>query len=234
MIRMLNTIKLFNRINNLTIKSEGSKTQISADIHEKKVLESFLLSGVSNFTPDGENTKNNSAFFRKWFNKTTGTDSRKDIKGIYPIVSRETDISNYITPETPWIVHQPHGSQNFPDMILFKIEKDFIRTLYIECKSAKPSFNNNPPKKNGDCIYICGNKMYNGYFLRSHDSVSMYLDFLKEYKELIEKYKNIPDYDMVPVFYKKNEFKAFPPPFFKGKEELNFRLNKYLIKNILQ
>ena len=119
-------------------------------------------------------------------------------------------------------------------MIVFKLEKETIRTLYIECKSTKPSFNNNPPKKNSNCIYICGNVMYNGYFLRSHQSVEMYNSFLQEYKRLIEKYRNMDGYDMVPVFYKKNEFKNFPPPFFTGKEKYNDRLNKLLIKNILK
>ena len=76
--------------------------------------------------------------------------------------------------------------------------------------------------------------IYNGYFLRSHENVAIYNGFLSEYKRLIERYREIEGYDMVPVFYKKNEFKVFPPPFFTGKEKFNHKLNWALIKNILE
>ena len=232
---MFNTIRFFNKLGKITCDTGGSKTQMSADIHEKKILETFISCGVNYFTPLGtEKYRENSAMFREWFKSATGGDSRVNPSEKYPIISREHPGFNYITPETPMIIHQPHGSQNFPDMIVFKVERDFIRTLYVECKSFKPAFNNNPPKKNSNCIYICGNRMFNGYFLRSHRSVQMYKDFLEEYKMLIEKYKHMEGYDMVPVFYKKNEFKSFPPPFFRDKQVFNDRLNKLLIKNILQ
>ena len=231
---MLYTLKLLNRIGKLICENSGSKTQMSADIHEKKILDIFRECNVNLFDPSNGKSRENSAIFRSWFKSSTGNDSKSNPQESHPIISRVNSVFNYITPNTPFIIHQPHGSQNFPDMILFKVESEVIRTLYIECKSPKPAFNNNPPKKNSNCIYICGNKLYNGYFLRSHRCVNMYNDFLQEYKRLIEKYKNMDGYDMVPVFYKKNEFKNFPPPFFKGKEEFNNRLNKLLIKNILQ
>jgi hypothetical protein len=232
---MLNTIKFINRLSKLSCeKVGGSKTQLSADIHEKKILDLFLECGAKLFNPSEGKSRDNSAIFRQWFKHSTGVNSRDTLLAKYNIISRNHPTFNYITPEIPWVIHQPHGSQNFPDMIVFKVEKESIRTLYIECKSVKPAFNNNPPKKNSNCIYICGNVMYNGYFMRSHVCVEMYNNFLQEYKRLIEKYKSIPGYDMVPVFYKKNEFKTFPPPFFNGKEAFNDRLNKSLIKNILQ
>ena len=231
---MFQTVRALNKIGKLVCENGGSKTQMSAEIHEKKILEIFRSCNVKQFDPSNGKSRENSAVFRKWFKSSTGIDSKSNPQESYPIISRVDDIFKYITPKTPMVIHQPHGSQNFPDMILFKIENDKIHTLYIECKSPKPAFNNNPPKKNSNCIYICGNRLYNGYFLRSHKCVDMYNDFLEEYKRLIEKYKNMDDYDMTPVFYKKNEFKSFPPPFFNGKETLNFRLNKLLIKNILE
>lgn len=231
---MFHTIKALNKIGKLVCENGGSKTQMSADIHEKKILDIFQECNVKLFDPCNGKCRENSAMFRSWFKSATGVDSKTNPQESYPIISRANDAFNYITTKTPMVIHQPHGSQNFPDMILFKIENNIIRTLYIECKSPKPAFNNNPPKKNSNCIYICGNKLYNGYFLRSHNCVAMYNDFLEEYKMLIEKYKNMDGYDMTPVFYKKNEFKSFPPPFFNGKETFNYRLNKLLIKNILQ
>ena len=232
---MLNTLKFLCRLGKISCeKTGGSKTQLSAEVHEQKILEILQECGAKLFNPAQGKPRENSKKFREWFKESTGLDSRNNINEETKILSREHPDFNYVSPDTSWVVHQPHGSQNFPDMIVFKLEKETIRTLYIECKSTKPSFNNNPPKKNSNCIYICGNVMYNGYFLRSHQSVEMYNSFLQEYKRLIEKYRNMDGYDMVPVFYKKNEFKNFPPPFFTGKENYNDRLNKILIKNILK
>ena len=233
---MLNTLKFFNRVKRLDTVCEGSKTQMSAELHEQAVLNIFTSCGVKPFLPAGDDGKANSHKFREWFKEATGgfIDFKKDYKSSYTIVSKKHPVNNYITPKTPWVVHQPNGSQNFPDMIVFKVIENRVNMLYIECKSRKPSFNNNPPKKNSNCIYICGNMIYNGYFLRSHENVAIYKGFLSEYKRLIERYREIEGYDMVPVFYKKNEFKSFPPPFFRDKQVFNDRLNKLLIKNILQ
>ena len=52
--------------------------------------------------------------------------------------------------------------------VLFRIpsSKDAIFTTPIECKGIIPKFNNNPPKKNDNCIYICGNTVFTLYRTR--------------------------------------------------------------------
>jgi hypothetical protein len=233
---MFNTLKFFSRIKRINTVCEGSKTQMSADLHERAVMEIFTDCGVNPFNPSAGNSKENSHVFREWFKTATGEASgfKSEYKDKYPIINSTHIRASYITPNTPWIIHQPNGSQNFPDFVVFKIVDNTVNMLYVECKSKKPSFNNNPPKKNPNCIYICENILFNGYFLRSHDNVAIYDRFLTEYRALIERYKAIEGYDMIPVCYKKNEFKKFPPPFFAGKEKINRQLNWCLIKNILE
>ena len=233
---MLNTVKFFSRIKRLSTACEGSKTQMSADLHERAVMEIFTDCGVKPFDPSGGDSKGNSHGFREWFKTATGEAGgfKPTYNDKYTITNSSHIHSSYITPNTPWIVHQPNGSQNFPDLVVFKVIDDTLNMLYVECKSKRPSFNNNPPKKNPNCIYICDNLVFNGYFLRSHENVTIYDRFLAEYRELIERYKALEGYDMTPVCYKKNEFKTFPPPFFTGQEKFNRQLNWFLIKNILE
>ena len=183
---MFNTVKFFNRIKRLSTTCEGSKTQLSADLHERAVMAIFTDCGVKQFDPSSGNARENSLGFREWFKTTTGESEgfKKTYKDKYTIINSTHIHSNYVTPNTPWIIHQPNGSQNFPDLVVFKVKDNTVNMLYVECKSRKPSFNNNPPKKNPNCIYICDNLLFNGYFLRSHENVALYDRFLLNIKLL--------------------------------------------------
>lgn len=222
---------ILKNISNINRREDGEQsiTQLSGKIHENMVKDCFMKNQQIE-----EMTKKE---FKKKLKKNKI--NNKIIKSDnYPghynnFNSENTDINK------TYLIHQPFGGQEYPDFILAKFRDNTMRLLYVECKSDKknkkiprPQFNNNPPKKNINCIYIINNKIYNGYFLKSlHDEILLYR-FFEEYKRLCDKYNKLLN-DYVTVDYKKAEPIKFPPTFYNGKEFLNKNLNLYLLLNLI-
>jgi hypothetical protein len=217
----MNTARIVKSIKELLIVAGSSKTQQTSCLHEQSIMDIF--------TSNGANTINKEQF-RRLFNTFTGI-KYKDANYSFSTLSLNKDKEIEIVIDIPYIVHQPNGSQNYPDFVLFKIpsSKEVIFTTPIECKGIHPKFNNNPPKKNKNCIYICGNTIFNGYLLRSEECIEKYNDFQNKYKYLIDQINSDSDYDMHHVQYKVTEFsgknKPWPPKYFLGKEAENVSLN---------
>lgn len=103
-------------------------------------------------------------------------------------INNSNTINNFIETNSNFVVHQPAGAQDYPDIILGYYEKDKILLTYIECKQKKPTFNNNPPKGNYNCIYVCGNIMYSGIVLTNRKIQRKINSYKNELKLLCSKY----------------------------------------------
>ena len=237
MFNNIKTKKIIDSIKGIELLKGTSLTQQNSNIHETTILDIFVEKGATLITKE---------VFRKCFNKLTSKnfkDSNYEFNNsIDKDKNKDKDIDSIletanITYNKSYIVHQPNGSQNFPDFVLFKLDKvsnesNFILNFNctsIECKTKIPKFNNNPPKKNKNCIYICGNALFNGYLLRSDENIRKYNEFQDKYRELINSINSDPDYDMHHIQYKVTEFngkdKQWPPKYFIGKEKENELIN---------
>ena len=214
---------IIERIKGLSISKGSSETQKTSSLHEADIMEIFTSSGA--------NDSIHKEPFRNLFYKLTGKRFKDTDYSFKTDIVHTQIVNTEIEFDKPYIVHQPYGSQNYPDYVLFKIpsSKDAIFTTPIECKRINPNFNNTPPKKNDNCIYICGNTLFNGSLLRSDESIEKYNQFQMKYRELIDSINSDPEYDMHHVQYKVTEFsgknKPWPPKYFLGKEEENETLN---------
>lgn len=224
MSTQLNTAKLIiEQIKGLSIPKGSSETQQTSSLHEAAIMEIFTSSGA--------NDSMKKEPFRNLFYKLTGKRFKDTDYSFKTDIDHEQIINTEIEFDTSYIVHQPNGSQNYPDFVLFRIpsSKDAIFTTPIECKGIIPKFNNNPPKKNDNCIYICGNTVFNGSLLRSDECIEKYDQFQMNYGKLINSINSDSDYDMHHIQYKVTEFsgknKPWPPKYFLGKEEENETLN---------
>ena len=73
--------------------------------------------------------------------------------------------------------------------MIFRLDQDNnLQLAYIECKQNIPNFNNNPPKMNKNCIYICGNKIFNGFLLTTQDWQDKKNEYIERLNSLREEY----------------------------------------------
>lgn len=236
-LRTFRTRNIINDISNLHLLKPTSDTQNNSNYHEKSILKILEKNGIQKYIPKNKQSQN-SIFFRNVFNNMTDIPfSKIDFQDSY-IIKNNLELEKLgLEKNKTYSIHQPNGSQKFPDIILFKIEDLKIRLLYLECKGKKPTFNNTPPKKNPNCIYICGNDIYNGYYLRSSKSIKKYNEFQKKYKSLIEEINSDTEYDMVHVQYKKTEFnskeKGWPPKYYNNKRKYSDSLTYINMYNIM-
>ena len=236
-LKTLKTRKIIDDINNLNLLKGTSETQSNSNSHEKSIIQILEKYGIQKYNPK-DNQSQNSIFFRNVFNKMTNIQFGKiDFQDSY-IIKNNIELEKLgLEKNKTYSIHQPNGSQKFPDIILFKIEDLKIRLLYLECKGKKPTFNNTSPKKNPNCIYICGNDIYNGYYLRSYKCIEKYNEFQKKYKSLIEDINSDEDYDMVHIQYKKTEFsskdKSWPPKYYNNKRKYSDSLTYFNLYNIM-
>ena len=98
-------------------------------------------------------------------------------------------------------ISQPNGPQQSPDFYVFYNDKKYS----IECKSSKgtcPTYNGGLPKP--DSIYIFSSAKYNKTTIyNANDVVSdqmrtLYEELLTEYSSVLEKYKNLPEWQDDP------------------------------------
>jgi len=208
----IRNIKKIHKLNNFyknirTIEKikNGSNTQITSNIHETSI------SKLINKTFDTIDL--NPLIFKKVMSEN-GIKIKSRTKHCDDLIIKCNGMVNVTKPnlfkselkeKQNFLVHQPSGSQDYPDFILGSyIKNDKVCYLtYIECKQLIPSFNNNPPKRNKYCIYICGNHIYNGYLLSTIPMEEKINKYKMELKSLCDKYT---DDELKFVPYKKIEY----------------------------
>ena len=176
------------------------------------------------FQFDADNRENREKF-RRFFIELTGhrfpkSSNDTDFNNSYTIVHPNLLNNSNIELNKSYIFHQPNGQQDYPDIVLYKITSDEIEILFIECKQRIPKFNNTPPKKNKCCIYICGNNLFNGFYLRSQENVDKFNQYVRERQELAERYNSDPEFDMRISSLRGIEFTSnWPPIYFRDKKD---------------
>ena len=206
------TRDLLRSIENIVTSEHSSETQVTAKEHEEKVgiiLQSQL---------DCENIDKEK--FRNLLSKNGIKQSSKEFKSSPP---REISINDScgFSHDKNYIVHQPFGSQAYPDFVVVRISGHVAKLCFIECKQEKPTWNNTPPKKCKDCIYVCGNKVYNGYIILSDYELKLINDYKELYEEHVKFFNNLSS-EINFVMYKKIETAQWPTKYFIENENHNF------------
>ena len=209
-------------------KCQGGATQDSSKKHEKKCEECFKSIGIEEYEPQRKK-------FREDFKEATDikwqTVVREQCSPSYTI---KPDSFTNMTEGKPYYVSQPSGTQDYPDFVLIKKKDNMIFPLYMECKQSKPTWNNNPPKYNKYCMYICGNKIFNGSHLVSKEGEKRIKELIKELTKVIDNFNGVPDElkeNIRAFLYKKIELASFPPPDFN--EEENDKLNESVFNEFI-
>ena len=188
-------IQLFNSIEGINSTNHGQNTQLTATEHENIVCNTFK----DYFNAEEINKENFRNFIKKNGYSWCGQ-SYESINRSCPSSIRITNNSINLIRNKNYIVSQPSGGQNFPDCCLICLDNnDDIQLTMVECKQKKPKFNNNPPKMEKNCLYVCGNKIYNGYLLTTPEWQERKNTYIQRYRELVEEYT---DEEMKPVLYK--------------------------------
>ena len=185
---MNNLSEFYNKIDKYNKNGYGSNTQKTSITHELYVKNTLME------TFDAKEIR--ADIFKRIINennkKIKSNPKKKSDLIVYcpefiKIQDRNT-IDFHIRRKKNFIVHQPAGPQDYPDLILGKCEKDKIILTYIECKQKKPTFNNNPPKSNFNCIYICGNSIYSGIVLTNRKIQRKINSYKNDLRLLCSKY----------------------------------------------
>lgn len=193
---------IINDLKNINCINDGSNTQNTSKIHESNVK--FIL-GKYNISSINKND------FKQLLNINFNINLHKiDFKEYYEIKINNFDIVN----DKSYFVHQPRGSQAYPDFIIFKINNNKIRLLYLECKQKKPKFNNTPPKNKDHCLYLCGNNLYSGSELMNEITEQALSEYYEEEIERRTIFNNRPEIAVKITSLKANELKIFPPIYF--------------------
>ena len=196
----------------MCIRDSSSETQVTAKEHEKKVG-SIFQSHLDCEYVDKD-------IFRNLLSKNGIKQSSKEFKSSPP---REVPIEEScgFSHDKNYIVHQPFGSQAYPDFVLVRISGHVAKLCFIECKQEKPTWNNTPPKKCKDCIYVCGSKVYNGYIILSEYELKLINDYKELYEEHVKFFNNLSS-EINFVMYKKIETAQWPTKHFIENESHNF------------
>jgi hypothetical protein len=214
-IRFLTNV-LLSDLKNITLNSHGSETQVTSKVHERLIK--TLIKDAYNCTMlDKDN-------FRRLLSNNNINYSSNEFKSNPPSYVECVDSSG-IESDKNYLVEQPFGSQNYPDLILFTLSEgsDEIDIQYIECKQEKPTWNNTPPKRFDHCLYICGNKAFVGSLICSEEECLLIKNYIDEYTEFVEKF-NQNNLNIQFVRYKKIELRKWPTPYFLENEGLNLPL----------
>ena len=224
----MNVIKNFTKnIKNYTKIKKTSNTHNISHHHERyvvsKIIESFNAQEISSIHFKEIINTNNYKLVSK---PKKDTDIIEYCPGLLKI-NNDIKILDILKKNKTFVVHQPAGSQEYPDIIIGTYCDKKLLLSYIECKQDKPTFNNNPPKNNPNCIYICGYKIYSGMILINNSYVKKIKNFKKDYKSLCS---NMSDNIIRFVPYKKIELKwgSDGPPL-----SYDYKLNNMYIKESL-
>ena len=188
--------ELINDISNINSNNHGSATQITAKEHEEKV------SGIFQNKFKAKTIEKEK--FRKFIKLNgNGRQWSHGEDSFNRICDESLEVNNnslQLVSGENYIIDQPSGGQDFPDCVMVHLdERNNLQIAYIECKQMKPKFNNNPPKMNKNCLYVCGKKIYNGYLLTTPEWQEHNESYKKKYKELVDEFTND---EFKPVVYK--------------------------------
>lgn len=206
-------------------KNYGHETQMTSKLHEKHTYNIFKNTLCCKELSKQEFKKLINKSKHKWKSKPQEEDDliRKCNYEI-GIINNCINLVN----GTNYIVYQPSGSQDFPDILLLNYDDDKLKLYYIECKQSIPKFNNNPPKMKKNVLYVCGHQLYCGFLLSTPKLEERIKEFKKKYCELVDEYKSdeikIVPYKVIERDWKKDEG---PKCFRKRKEENIPLINKY-------
>jgi hypothetical protein len=196
--------RLLTIIENIIESEHSSETQVTAKEHEKKVG-SIFQSHLDCEYVDKD-------IFRNLLTKNGIKQSSKEFKNYPP---REVTIEDScgFSHNKNYIIHQPFGSQAYPDFVVVRIIGHVAKLCFIECKQEKPTWNNTPPKKCKNCLYVCGNKIYNGYIILGDYDLKLINDYKESYEELVNFHNSLSD-EVKFVMYKKIETAQWPTKYF--------------------
>lgn len=182
-------------INNIENTNNGVNTQLTASQHENKCRDIICRSFNT--------TSLNKESFRKFISDNGRSWCGHGNNSIIKICDVTIHIYNNslnIEYNKNYLIEQPSGGQNFPDMCMIRLDiNNDLQITMIECKQLIPKFNNNPPKMKENCIYICGNKMYNGYLLTTPEWQEKKENYIQRYKDLVNEFS---DEELYIVSYK--------------------------------
>ena len=179
------TINLFcEDISNIENNNNGSNTQLTASQHENKCIE-IIKRRFNTSTLNKESFRkfilDNGRIWCKSDNAINRTCD--DCINIYNNSLNLEDNKNYL-------IEQPSGPQDYPDICLIRLNNNSLQITMIECKQIIPKFNNNPPKMKKNCLYICGNKIYNGFLLTTPEWQEKKDIYIQRYKDLVNEFND--------------------------------------------
>ena len=168
----------------IPLTNEGSNTQATSSNHEGSCFSIFQRF----FQPITLSPGNFRSFIRQnGYNLCGHSDDSLNRSCIPSIPITNNSLNLEI--DQNYMILQPAGSQNFPDGMMVRLDgNNNLQMVYIECKQLIPKFNNNPPKMNKNCIYICGNKIFNGYLLTTPEWQDKKDEFIRRYNLLAEEF----------------------------------------------
>lgn len=211
---------LIRDINNINTINHGENTQMTSSEHENCVFEIFGC----HFNTSTIIKEDFRRFIRSNGYEVCGRSNESLNRSCISSIPITNNSINLIINQN-YIVHQPAGSQDFPDIIIFRLDlENNLQLVYIECKQKNPKFNNNPPKMNKNCIYVCGNKIFNGFLLTTQEWQDRKNEFIVKYNLLAQEFTSD---NMIIVPYKVIELKWLPgrgPQCFIEREDQNIPL----------
>jgi len=187
--------KFIVSVNNIKNSNNGSNTQLTASQHEKKccdiICESFNTTSIDKVP------------FRKFISDNDRSWCGHDNNSIIKMCDDTIHINNNslnLEYNKNYLIEQPSGGQNYPDMCMIRLDiNNNLQITMVECKQSIPKFNNNPPKMKKNCLYICGNKIYNGYLLTTPEWQEKKENYIQRYRDLVNE---ISDEELIIVPYK--------------------------------
>jgi hypothetical protein len=210
----------YDAISNINSNNHGENTQLTASDHEKCVLEIISI----HFNTDTIIKEDFRIFIRLNGYQVCNSSCEALNRSCVPFIPITNNSMNIVTNKN-YIIHQPAGSQNFPDAMMIRLDdRNNLQIAYIECKQVNPKFNNNPPKMNKNCIYICGNQIFNGFLLTTQEWQDRKNEYIQRYNSLAQEFTSE---DMVIIPYKVIELRWLlrrGPQCFINREEQNIPL----------
>jgi len=190
-------------INNIENTNNGINTQLTASQHENKcrdiICESFNTISL------------NKGSFRRFISDNGRSWCGHDNNSIIKMCDETIHIYNNslnIEYNKNYLIEQPSGGQNYPDMCMIRLDiNDNLNITMIECKQLIPKFNNNPPKMKTNCLYICGNKIYNGFLLTTSEWQEKKENYIQRYRDLVNEFSdeelNIVSYKVIELNWRR-------------------------------
>lgn len=214
--KMDRTQELITTIQTIQLTNHGENTQLTANQHETICYD---ILQIHFHATSLEKTRWRFLLTRNGFNTRSFTDD--------PLPEITIRDNQNLESNQSYIIKQPFGSQRYPDIILCKLvscdnETKCILT-YVECKQPIPTWNNTPAKRCKHCLYICGNKPFNGFIITSQEEQILIQQYIQRYIDLCQEF-NQYESNISIIPYKKIELREWPTPYFIERQNQNIPL----------